>query len=151
MNTYKIAVLAGDGIGTEVMEQALRVLDAREKIGKIAVGHSAITPAFRLDAQYVIHTVGPVWRGGTCEEEKQLRSCYAPLVLENDETVLPIVKAADKLSAYIKCVEELKTGNTEFESAAVQTLDAMKAMDMPELNWFIAECLPAFSLNLDQL
>ena len=82
---------------------------------------------------------------------QQLRSCYAPLVLEDDQAVLPTIKAADKLSAYIKCVEELKTGNTEFESAAVQTLDAMKAMGLPELDWFIAECLPAFSLNLDQL
>ena len=62
-----------------------------------------------------------------------------------------VVKAADKLSAYIKCVEEQKAGNMEFESAAVQTMASMKAMERPELDWFIAECLPAFSLNLDQL
>ena len=64
---------------------------------------------------------------------------------------LPIVKAADKLSAYIKCVEELKAGNQEFESAARQTMAAMKAMDLPELTYFLEEFLPAFSLNLDQL
>ena len=57
----------------------------------------------------------------------------------------------DKLSAYIKCVEEQKGGNTEFDSAAQLTMKAMKAMAMPELDWFIEECLPAFSLNLDQL
>lgn len=81
----------------------------------------------------------------------QLRDSYARLVLEDDEAVNPIVKAADKLSAYIKCVEEQKAGNTEFDSAAQQTMEAMVAMDLPELNWFIAECLPPFSLNLDQL
>ena len=80
-----------------------------------------------------------------------LRESYAPLVLEDDEAVLPIVKAADKLSAYIKCVEEQKAGNTEFDSAARQSMDAMLAMDMPELHWFIENCLEPFSLNIDQL
>lgn len=80
-----------------------------------------------------------------------LRDSYAHLVLEDDAEVLPIVKAADKLSAYIKCVEEQKAGNSEFESAEAQTMQALKEMEMPELNWFIAECLPAFGLNLDQL
>ena len=81
----------------------------------------------------------------------QLRACYAPLVLEDDEAVTPIVKAADKLSAYIKCVEEQKAGNTEFDSAAVQAMDSMKAMAMPELDWFIDNCLEPFGLNIDQL
>lgn len=82
---------------------------------------------------------------------QQLRSSYEHLVLEDDETVNPIVKAADKLSAYIKCVEEQKAGNSEFDSAAKQTMEAMVQMNLPELNWFIAECLDAFSRNLDEL
>ena len=79
-----------------------------------------------------------------------LRDSYEHLVLEDDETVNPIVKAADKLSAYIKCVEEQKAGNTEFDSAARQTMAAMEKMALPELDWFIRECLGAFSLNLDE-
>ena len=82
---------------------------------------------------------------------QQLQPFYEPVLLESDEEVAPIVKAADKLSAYIKCVEEQKAGNTEFESAAKQTMVSMKAMEREELNWFIEQCLPAFSLNLDQL
>lgn len=82
---------------------------------------------------------------------EELREHYAPLVYENDETVLPIVKAADKLSAHIKCLEELKAGNTEFEAAATQTKDALVSMDLPELNWFLEHCLPAFSRSLDEL
>ena len=81
----------------------------------------------------------------------QLRKAYEAYVLEEDEDVLPIVKAADKLSAYIKCVEEQKAGNTEFDSAARQTLEALEALDSPELSWFMENCLGAFSLNLDQL
>lgn len=81
----------------------------------------------------------------------QLRSSYEHLILEDDKELEPIVKAADKLSAYIKCVEEQKNGNTEFDSAAIQTMAAMKAMHREELEWFIDNCLEAFSLNLDQL
>lgn len=81
----------------------------------------------------------------------ELRASYEHLVLEDEEEVLPFVKAADKLSAHIKCLEEQKAGNTEFDSAARQTWEAMKAMDRPELNWFLEHCLPAFCLNLDQL
>ena len=81
----------------------------------------------------------------------QLRRSYEDYVMESDAELEPIVKAADKLSAHIKCLEEQKTGNTEFDSAAKQTWEAMKAMESPELNWFLDNCLGAFSLNLDQL
>ena len=80
-----------------------------------------------------------------------LRPSYEHLILEDDPETLPIIKAADKLSAYIKCVEELKAGNLEFESAQKQTLQALRAMELPELQYFMEQFLPAFSLNLDQL
>ena len=81
----------------------------------------------------------------------QLRESYEHLVLEDDKDLEPIVKGADKLSAYIKCVEEQKAGNTEFDSAAAVTMQALKTMGREEMDWFIENCLPAFSLNLDQL
>ena len=82
---------------------------------------------------------------------EQVRGSYAPLLHESDEAVTVIVKAADKLSAYIKCVEELKAGNAEFESAARQTEEALTAMHLPCLDWFMAHCLDSFKLNLDEL
>ena len=81
----------------------------------------------------------------------ELRKHYEPFVLEDEPELEPIVKGADKLSAYIKCIEEQKTGNTEFDSAARQTLDAIQAMGRPELDWFVENALPAFSMNLDEL
>ena len=81
----------------------------------------------------------------------ELRGSYAPLVLEDDKELEPVVKAADKLSAHIKCLEEQKAGNTEFDTAAKQTWEAMRSMELPELNWFLENCLTPFSLNLDQL
>ena len=81
----------------------------------------------------------------------ELRASYEHYVLEDDEELLPFIKAADKLSAHIKCLEEQKAGNTEFDTAAKQTWESMKAMQRPELDWFLDNCLGAFALNLDQL
>lgn len=67
------------GLGTDssIHEKAgPELLAARQKIGPIPMGRAAITPAFRLRAKYVIHTVGPVWDGGSYGEEALLRSCY---------------------------------------------------------------------------
>ncbi len=81
----------------------------------------------------------------------ELRASYEHDVLEDDEALAPIVKGADKLSAHIKCLEEQKAGNTEFDTAARQTWEAIQAMNRPELDWFVEHCLGAFTLNLDQL
>ena len=81
----------------------------------------------------------------------ELVPAYEPLVRESDEETQRYVKAADKLSAYIKCVEEGKAGNTEFKKAAEQTLAALREMDMEELDWFMERFLPAFELTLDEL
>ena len=67
------------GLGTDsAIHEAAgpKLLAARQKIGSIGMGQAAITPAFRLCAKYVIHTVGPVWDGGSYGEEALLRSCY---------------------------------------------------------------------------
>ena len=80
-----------------------------------------------------------------------LRPSYEPLLTESDADVRKIVKAADKLSAHIKCLEELKAGNQEFASAAKQTRKALEKMQLPCLDWFMAHCLDAFSLDLDEL
>ena len=81
----------------------------------------------------------------------ELEKSYRSLIMEEEKAVEPTVKAADKLSAYIKCLEEQKAGNTEFDSAAATTYEALKAMHMPELDWFLDNCMEAFTRNLDQL
>ena len=62
-----------------------------------------------------------------------------------------IVKAADKLSALIKCIEERRSGNREFESAEAATLASIQDMDLPELRYFIGRFLPSYSMTLDEL
>jgi len=70
---------------------------------------------------------------------------------EKDAEIHQIVKAADKLSAYLKCIEERCAGNRDFEKAESQTLAAIKAMNLPEAEYFLENFAPAFSLTLDEL
>ena len=81
-----------------------------------------------------------------------LRPAYEPLLLEDPERGYhAVVKAADKLSAYIKCVEELKAGNSEFRQAAEQTRQALEASPLPEVGYFLEHFMPGFELTLDEL
>ena len=82
----------------------------------------------------------------------ELRGAFEP-VLTGDvvKQLRPIVKAADKMSAYIKCIEERKAGNNEFASAEQQTLDAQYGYNMPQLEYFIEHFIPAFEKTLDEL
>ena len=82
---------------------------------------------------------------------KELRPAYEQVLLDTDPETQAIVKAADKLSAYIKCIEELKAGNNEFRSAAQQTLEKLQAIDRPEVGYFLENFIPAFELTLDEL
>lgn len=80
-----------------------------------------------------------------------LRDSYEPLLKDVPPEVERIVKAADKLSAHIKCLEELKASNHEFILAARQTRQALDEMNMPEVHYFIENFLDSFTLTLDEL
>jgi len=78
---------------------------------------------------------------------------YAPLICENspeNKDLIIFVKAADKLSALIKCIEETKSGNTEFIKAEKTISDALKEMDLPEVDFYIKNYLPSYRLTLDE-
>ena len=81
----------------------------------------------------------------------ELRPVYEPILLETDGEIHRVVKAADKLSAYIKCVEELKAGNNEFREAAAQTRRALEGYGLPEVEYFLETFMDSFSLTLDEL
>ena len=82
---------------------------------------------------------------------QELQSEYDELLRPVDEEVEQLIKAADKLSAWIKCIEELKAGNLEFRSAAEQTEKALDACQMPEVEFFKEHFMPSFRLTLDEL
>jgi len=76
----------------------------------------------------------------------------APFVLGDvSPETKKIVRAADKLTAYIKCIEEKKSGNLEFERAGASTLQTVKDLKMPEAEYFIEHFLSSFEMTLDEL
>lgn len=81
-----------------------------------------------------------------------LREDYNLLIAENDgdKELLRYVKAADKLSALIKCIEEIRMGNKEFEKAHQTINSSIENMDLPALKVFCDEFLPSFYLTLDE-
>lgn len=81
----------------------------------------------------------------------QMCERYRSYLAEPDPSLCVLVKAADKLSAYIKCLEEEKSGNAEFRRAQQTISQALDKMDCPELQWFRTNILPTFSLTLDEL
>lgn len=81
-----------------------------------------------------------------------LQDEYRALLLPTDtkSKEYRLVKAADKLAALIKCIEELKAGNAEFLQARRSTEEALRAMELPAVDCFIEEFLPSFELTLDE-
>ena len=78
VNTANPQVWVGPGVDTAIYEAAGRekLLEERRKIGVLKPGEAAVTPAFDLDAKYIIHVSGPHWRGGNHGETEILRKCY---------------------------------------------------------------------------
>ena len=82
----------------------------------------------------------------------ELRSGYASLLGGGEgETLGSLVKAADKLSAYLKCQEELQMGNREFRSAEAQLRTWLETCPLREVQYFLTHFLPSFGLTLDEL
>ncbi len=84
---------------------------------------------------------------------EDMRRSYETIFFpQEDEIYLwKLVKAADKLSALIKCIEERKAGNTEFISAEKSITMILATMKLEEVNIFMKEFLPAYDKTLDEL
>ncbi len=81
---------------------------------------------------------------------KELRDTYSALFADDDKEVHGVVKAADRLCAYIKCAEEEKFHNTEFSAAKLGIERKLAESDMPEVRYFMENFIPAFDLTLDE-
>ena len=81
----------------------------------------------------------------------ELTEAYTPLLRVEDPKVRCYIKAADKLAAWLKCLEERKAGNREVVQAEEETLHALKDMNMDEVTWFLEHMGEAFGLTLDEL
>ncbi len=83
----------------------------------------------------------------------ELSQVYEPLFFfeEQDEQYQPLIKAADKIAALIKCLEEEKSGNLEFKRAGAEHLENLRKSPLHEVGYFLEHFLPGYSLSLDEL
>lgn len=86
------------------------------------------------------------------ELPREMRDAYYDIMHENESEAYnwKIVKAADKISAYIKCIEEKRMGNRDFEDAEKTLRSTIDSMNMEEVNFFMQKFIPAYSLTLDE-
>ena len=83
---------------------------------------------------------------------EKMQGALAPYIIADEESVeYRLVKAADRLSAYIKCLEELRSGNGEFSKAKKSIEEDLHGRNMPEIEYFFKHFIPSFSLTLDEL
>lgn len=157
---------------TAVLAHALAVLRNRrcggradpQRAATLALFHDC-TEILTGDLPTPVKYAGPALRAAyqKVENEAQerllgllpadLAAEYRPLLAQDaaqDAALLPLVKAADKLSALIKCVEEHAMGNEEFVKAEESVRAALEEMHLPEVEIFLREFLPSYSLTLDE-
>lgn len=83
---------------------------------------------------------------------EEMRQVYDSILQDTEEEaeLWKYVKAADKLSAYIKCIEEQRMGNSDFEKAGASILSIIEGMGMPEVDFFLEKFIPPYKLTLDE-
>lgn len=133
-----------------------------DRCAAIAVFHEAsevITGDLPTPIKYYNEDIRSAYKNIEEIAEKQLlatlpetfRESYGPLVLPGKGAEYVLVKAADKIAAYLKCVEELKYGNKEFLKAKNATLKALRDMELPEITYFFDNFVKGYEKTLDEM
>ena len=103
--------------------------------------HGAYKDLERLASEKIANTLPP-----------QMQNAIKPYILADEESEeYKIVKLADRFSAYIKCLEELRSGNTEFSKAKKSIEQDLRSRNLPEVEYFFTHFIPSFDLTLDEL
>ena len=155
MIAHALAILGNTFLGKDLNAERAAVLglyhDATEIItGDMPTPIKYYNPEIRHTYQDIEEKAGQTLLSMLPEE---MRASYERLFTRQDEDAYlwKLVKAADKLSAYIKCIEEEGTGNREFVRARETTLKQLHALDVEEAELFFTYFIDAYGKNLDEL
>ena len=154
MLAHGMGAIANRRFGARVDLGRIALLAAYHDVSEVITGDLA-TPikSFNPDIKRSFHAIEDI----ACDKlasmlPDDLRGDYLPLLRpDTDSREWRIVKAADKLSAYLKCLEELKAGNAEFARARETIAAQLADIDLPELREFMREFGASFELTLDEL
>ena len=152
---HGLAIIRNTNFGGSVNADRVMTLAAFHEAGEVFTGDLAtpikyFNPEIK-EAYAKIEDFAKERLGGMLPDE--LRDIYRPLLFPQTEEreLWKIVKAADKICAYLKCVEELKSGNQEFVKAERAIRAEIDKLDAPEVNYFMKKFAPSFALALDEL
>lgn len=155
MIAHGLALIKNELFAGKVSPERTAVLALYHDIGEVITGDLA-TPIKHFNPQIktaydAIEVVARQKLLGMLPEE--LQSAYRPFFFlqEDDRDHWQLIKAADKICAYLKCVEELKAGNQEFLKAEKVIKAELEKSPLPEVVYFMEHFVPSFSLPLDEL
>jgi 5'-deoxynucleotidase len=155
MVAHMLAVIRNRKFNGDVHPERVALLalfhDCSEVItGDLATPIKCFNPAIKKEYKKIEHLAAErIHKMLPDEIAEDYRSLFFP---EEDEADLwKIVKAADKICAYLKCLEELQAGNNAFLKAERSVMAGLMKMNMPEVTYFVETFTPSFSLTLDEL
>ena len=170
MRNTKNENLSEHSLEVAFIAHALAIIDNQKFGGNVSPEKAAVAAMFHDTSEIItgdMPTPIKYYNPQIKEVYKQIESVaedklisYLPDYMQQDITkiyketgrdIKTLVKAADKISAYIKCLEEIKMGNSEFTVAAESTKNAVLALNCPEANVFLEDFIKSFSLCLDEL
>ncbi len=171
MNNTRYENISEHSLTVSMLAHALAVISNKRLGNNIDAEHAAVIAMFHdcteiitgdlpTPIKYSSRSMRNAYKNIEYEASQQLLSAlpdymkdeYKTLLTpeKDDPHMLRLIKAADKLSALIKCIEEEQMGNTEFSKAKTEIRTALDKMQLQEVNIFIEEFLPSYSLSLDE-
>ena len=151
---HALGIINNEIFGGDINAERLAVLGMYHDVTEIITGDMPTpikyyNPLIRDAYKEVEHVAEEQMLSGISPD---IRERYRGVLLETEgeAELWKYVKAADKISAYIKCIEEKKTGNRDFEDAEVTIYNAINDMGLPEVDYFMKEYIPAYMLTIDK-
>ena len=153
MIAHALAVLARERYGRDVDPEHVVTLAVYHDAAEVLTGDLPTPVKYHSD--HLREAYASVEEAATDRLVRMLpdalRPAMEPALTERGTLSMRLVKAADRISAYVHCLEEQRAGNREFDAAAERILASIQAIDLPEVQDFMEACVPAFSLTLDEL
>ena len=153
MIAHALAVLARERYGRDVDPEHVVTLAVYHDAAEVLTGDLPTPVKYHSD--HLREAYASVEEAATDRLVRMLpdalRPAMEPALTERGTLSMRLVKAADRISAYVHCLEEQRAGNREFDAAAERILASIQAIDLPEVRDFMETCVPAFSLTLDEL
>ncbi len=152
---HALALIRNELMGGNVNADRVAALALYHEIGEVIVG----------DLPTPVKNFNPTIRQAFSEIEEEakkkllhmlpeeLKGLYEPLIFpgEEDQEAVQLVKAADRICAYLKCLQELKHGNEEFSRATLAVKKRVDEISLPEVKYFLDTFLDSFMLTIDEL